>query len=236
MILVMPVSFLRLGCRILHTAQILTVLLCAGALVPHVQRPLAAQTSNGASQSLASPTDAVLRPGDAVRITVWRQPELSGEFRIAADGTIRHPLYRGVSVAGRPLAVVDQQIGSFLQSWEANPQWIVEPLFLVYVGGEVRQPQLYDLEPEVTVAQAVAMAGGPNDRADLRRVFLVRDGRTSQYNLNDTGSPARRVAVQSGDQIIVPRRHSFIRDTFVPTASVLAAVASIVNIYLRYTR
>src|SRR5215218_6153155 len=40
-------------------------------------------------------TEAVsLSPGDSVRITVWRKPEFSGDFIVAPDGTISHPLYR----------------------------------------------------------------------------------------------------------------------------------------------
>ena len=44
--------------------------------------------------------DPVLRPGDMLRITVWRHPEMSGDFAVAPDSTLVHPLYQAVRVAG----------------------------------------------------------------------------------------------------------------------------------------
>src|SRR5688572_4485310 len=80
-----------------------------------------AQTSAGARV----PRAGALNPGDVVRITVWRKPELSGEFVIAADGTVSHPLYRDVRVTGLPLDAVDARIREFLGKLEANPQFVI---------------------------------------------------------------------------------------------------------------
>lgn len=185
-----------------------------------------------AAQSPAAQT--VLSPGDAVRVTVWRQPELSGEFAIAADGSIQHPLYHEVRVAGVPLPEVETRLRAFLGRLESNPQFVVEPLLRISVAGEVGSPDLYTLRPEVTVAQAVVAAGGVRERGRWDRVRLLRDGREHLVDLTDTsaGSLAQS-PVRSGDQIIVERREDFFRDVLVPSASVTAAVVGILNLLVR---
>lgn len=45
--------------------------------------------------------DPVLRPGDALRINVWGHPVLSGDFAVAPDSTLVHPVYQAVKVAGQ---------------------------------------------------------------------------------------------------------------------------------------
>src|ERR1700736_1850648 len=64
---------------------------------------LRAQSVDGATA-----TTATLSPGDVVRIVVWRKPEFSGDFVVAPDSSITHPLYREVKVVGVPLHVVEE--------------------------------------------------------------------------------------------------------------------------------
>ncbi|MBA2670003.1 MAG: polysaccharide export protein [Gemmatimonadetes bacterium] len=178
----------------------------------------------------------VLRPGDALRVTVWRQAELSGEFEIAGDSTLAHPLYQQVKVAGLPLAEVRQRLLRFLSQFEENPQVALVPLLRVAVGGEVRQPSLYTFPPELTVTQAVARAGGPTERGRLDQVVLIRGGERVVFDASDARSSAATVLVRSGDQILVPRRRNLFREYIAPAASVAGAAASIVNVILRNRR
>src|SRR5205085_2341857 len=81
----------------------------------------------------------LLAPGDIVRIAVWRNAELSGEFVIGPDGSITHPLYREVKAAGVPVAEVERRVAVFLARYgEANPAFTVTALIRIFVGGEVR--------------------------------------------------------------------------------------------------
>jgi len=194
---------------------------------PSVDVPAAAKSTE------VNPSAAVLRPGDVVRITVWRKPELSGEFEVAADGTVRHPLYRRVQLAGVPLPTAESRLRSFLEEFESNPHFVIEPLLRVAIAGEVRQPNLYALPPETTIAQAVAYAGGLTDRARPDRVHIVRDGGGVVVDLADPGGVATRLSIRSGDQIVVDRRTSVFRDYVAPVASIAGAIAAVVNVYLR---
>ncbi len=175
----------------------------------------------------------VLEPGDGIRVAVWRQPELSGEFMIAADSTLRHPLYRVVKVAGVPMETVEQRMRAYLQQLDANPQFVLEPLMHVTVSGEVRSPSIYTLPPEVTVAQAVVRAGGATEAARTSEVRLRRDGREYVVDLTYPDLEAAQTPIRSGDQIIVPRRTNFFRDQVLPVMGTVTSVASFVYLVIR---
>ena len=153
--------------------------------------------------------DPTLRPGDILRITVWRQPEFSGEFYITADSSLAHPLYQTVRVGGVALSVVRHRLEDFLTTYVQDPQIVVEPLLPVTVGGEVSAPSLYRLPRETTIAQAVAQAGGATPLGRLDQVRVVRGDRVAMVDLTDVRSPYPEIPIVSGDQIFVTQRSTF---------------------------
>lgn len=193
--------------------------------------PLGSASAQGQAPALSDP---ILRVGDALRITVWRQPELSGELVIASDSTLMHPVYQRVKVAGAPLSVVKERLRSLLVTYEQDVQLVIEPLFPVTVAGEVRQPNLYRLRQGTTFAQAVALAGGPTELGRLDKVRVIRRNNAMTINLGSGYSRYEALTITSGDQILVTRRSSFnlLRDVMYPLASLTAAVAAV----LAYSR
>ncbi len=187
-----------------------------------------------AQQPARPPGDPILRVGDALRIDVWHQPELSGEFVIAADSTLMQPVYQGVKVAGAPLSVVRERLRTLLVTYEQNLQLVIEPRFSVTVAGEVRQPNLYRLRQGTTFAQAIALAGGPTELGRLDKVRVIRRDGAMVINLGSGYSRYEALTVASGDQILVSRRSNFnvLRDVMYPLASLTAAVAAV----LAYSR
>src|SRR2546425_1914579 len=179
-----------------------------------------ARTAPATLQPLAPP-DSLLRPGDVLRITVWRQPDFSGEFVINPDSTVAHPLLQALRVGGVPLGTVKARLRDFLATYEQNPRLVVEPLYPVTVAGEVHQPGLVALSRGTTLAQAVARAGGPTERGRLDRVRLVRGGTTRVFNLLSEDRSVAIMPVVSGDQVFVGRRSDFnvLRDVLYPVAS-----------------
>jgi polysaccharide export outer membrane protein len=176
------------------------------------------------------PTRQTLVPGDLVRITVWRQPELSGDFRITANGAIAHPLYQSVDVRNVPLADVAARLREFLTKFTNDPQVVVEPMLGVAVGGEVRTPGLLTVPLGTTVSQAIAQAGGLGDQANLKKVRLVRGNQQQMIDLADLRVNRGALPVESGDQIFISRRSSTFRDLIGPIASVLGAGAAIISV------
>jgi polysaccharide export outer membrane protein len=192
----------------------------------------------GAAQTRTSTAwdSLVLRPGDALRITVWRNPELSGEFAISGDGSITHPLYRSVRVTGIPLSAAESRVRAFLLRLENNPEFVVEPLLHVAIGGEVVRPNLYTLRPETSVADAVALAGGPTDRGRRDRVRLLRDGGETVLDLTKPQAGLAAMPIRSGDQLLVDRKSAVFRETLAPIITVAGATAAILNVILRAGR
>jgi protein involved in polysaccharide export with SLBB domain len=185
-----------------------------------------------AQESRASTEQSVLSPGDSVRIVVWRKPEFSGDFVVAPNGTITHPLFRSVQVGGMPFANAEANVRKFLTRFEENPEFVMEPLIRVAVSGEVERPAVFALRPETTIAEAVARAGGANEVGARNRVRVVRldvSGRQEQIivNLTDPTAGYGKIPVKSGDQIIVDRRKSFMRDVLLPTLGVIGSIASL---------
>jgi protein involved in polysaccharide export with SLBB domain len=205
----------------------LFLLLAATVGVLLAPAPGVAQTSSPEESS------AVLRPGDAVRITVWRNEELSGEFAVAEDGSIMHPLYRQIRISNLTLPAAEERIRAFLTTLESAPQFVVEPLLRVSVGGEVRQPSLYQLPPETSIAQAVALAGGATERGRLDRVRLFRGGEEIHVDLTRPEAGMAQEPIRSGDQIFVSRRISLFRDYIAPAGSLAAALVSFIGIITR---
>ena len=180
-----------------------------------------------------STPNLLLRPGDALRITVLRHPELSGEFPVNGDGVLVHPLYRELRVSGVPLSETEQMVRNVLARFDAKPEFVIDPLFQVSVAGEVRQPNLYALRPTTTIAQAVALAGGVSERGRLDHVRLFRAGNEYRVDLTRPERGMSTELVQSGDQIMVGRRSSVFRDYIAPAGSIIGAIAALVNIATR---
>lgn len=176
----------------------------------------------------------ILQPGDAVRVDVWERPQLSGQFLVGADSAISHPYYQEVKVAYLPLDVVVTRVRSFLQASETNPRVRVEPLLRISIGGEVRQPNLYTLGPETTIAQAVALAGGPTQLGRLDRVHLVRNGTESVVDLTSATEPLAQMPIRSGDQIMIGRKQAVFREYVMPVFAMIGSTAAIINVLLRY--
>lgn len=189
--------------------------------------PVAAQ-----EPSAPAATQSVLTPGDSVRIVVWRKPEFSGDFVIAPDGSITHPLYRAVTVAGVPYATAEANLRRFLARFEENPEFVMEPLVRVAVSGEVARPAVFAMRPETTIGEAVARAGGVREDGAPDHVQLLRldpSGRQQKIriNLSDPEGGSGTLPVRSGDQILVPLRKSFVKDVLLPTLGVIGSVASL---------
>lgn len=185
----------------------------------------------------AAAGDLTLRPGDHVRITViGEDKDLSGEFEVAPDGTLKHPIYSQLKVAGVPLSMLKDQFGSFLLRFQKEPKFEVEPLFKINVAGEVRTPNMYFLAPETTIAEALTHANGATDRGDADHVTVMRDGKKISFNLADTANYRDQPKVRSGDQINVAVRRNIVSgiSSITPLIGVTASLLSLTIVLLSH--
>lgn len=169
-----------------------------------------------------------LRPGDAVRLEIKDEPALSGQFPVGADGRLLLPLVGFVVVEGREFGDLAAEVEARYAGELADPVIRLTPLVRVAVLGEVRIPGLYPVDPTFTVADALAQAGGLLPTANRGKIQLVRGGEVVLAKL-DPRSETLRLAIRSGDQIVVPRRGWISENTPIligAAASVLAALVT----------
>lgn len=217
------------NCSIASVGWLLCVFAAASPPLFLGAQAVSAQSPSGSSVA----EEVVFRPGDVVQITVWRKPELSGEFVVAADGSIGNPFYADVKIAGAGVGDARQRIRNHVARIEADPLVWVEPVFRVAVVGEVRQPGLFPVRYPTTLGQAIAQAGGTTDAARLDRIQFVRNGVTQVVNLRDPAAAAARTVLLSGDEIVVPRRSTTFRDSLVPISTLASIAALLVTITSR---
>jgi polysaccharide export outer membrane protein len=162
------------------------------------------------SAPAVDPPDA-LQPGDAVRVQIWKEPELSGEFTVDADGELVLPKLGRLRATSLPVDVLVERITTEFLAFLNHTSVQVVPLRRVRILGAVRNPGLYPVEPTMTIADALALAGGATDMARSRRMELVRAGERVVYELSATTRIAD-APLRSGDQIYVPERSWFLRN------------------------
>lgn len=184
------------------------------------------------AQDTAPPldTNTVLHPGDLVRVTVWRSPEMSGDFAVGINGALLHPLYQAVPIAGVPMQEVDSRLRQFLTKYMTDPQIVVIPLLHLTVAGEVTKPSLYNLPRETSIGEAIANAGGPTQNGNLGKVLLFRSGKEYKIDLRSPLNEWATRPIESGDQIIITRQGSFWKDVFLPVIALAGSAASIINL------
>jgi polysaccharide export outer membrane protein len=191
---------------------------------------------NGAPQTLLaqerapSSEGATLQPGDVLLVAIWREEDLSGEFTVDASGTVTLPLLGEKKVSGIPMDRLRDMLIEDYRVQLRNPSIDVTPLRRIDVLGEVREPGVYKIDPTVSLAGAVALAGGATSAGDLNHLTVVRNGGVRERI--PSGTSLNTAQVRSGDQIFVGRRNWFERNsTFVVSAllSITGIVISVIR-------
>lgn len=174
----------------------------------------------------------VVRPGDALMLAIFGEPELSGEFLIDSRGIVQIPGLGDIEVAGlSPYAVKDRLREHLIARGNLEPSLSVQLLLRVAILGEVRQPGPYSVEPGASLLQLLSRAGGPTERADLTKAQVVREGRAVRVDLQSalSGSPTGRYVLNSNDVLYIPRKGGLTRETWTIILSSLTAVLSLAN-------
>lgn len=179
------------------------------------------------AQSLEAPATTAssnsLLPGDVIRVRIWREEDLSGEFQVDEDGFVVLPLLGRKPVVGIDPDLLRDQLTQEYGEYLVNPAVNVTLLRRIVVLGEVRVPGQYTLDATNSVADVIARAQGITPDGDAEDIVLVRDGRRLATGLSGTES-LQEAGIRSGDQIIVGQRGWASRNfsSIVGIASILA--------------
>lgn len=192
------------------------------SLLPAV--PAAGQTSSAAADTL--------RPGDAIRLEIWREPDLSGTFQIDERGIVVLPRLGPIEASALPPIELEDRLIEEYARFLRNPSIRVVLLRRVNISGAVQSPGLYPVDPTMTIADAISAAGGSIPTGDPNKVRLIRNGREIETNLRQ----ATRIAetqLRSGDQLYVPERNWFSRNAGIVSAVISASVSLVIALMLR---
>jgi protein involved in polysaccharide export with SLBB domain len=207
-----------------HTAPNPARRFCVAALL------LIATTSLGvasvAAQEAESARDVGLHPGDLVRVAIWREPELSGEFIVDSRGVLTLPMIGEQQVTGLTLDEVQARLVERFRVNLRNPAIQITPLRRVEILGYVNRPGIYPVDPTISLSGAIAMAMGANPHGDLRRIRIVRGDQVLLARVSAEQTLAA-VDIRSGDRIFVGEKSWFARNS---PAVISAAVALPVTI------
>ena len=159
-----------------------------------------------------------LQPTDVITLNVHGQPDLTNKTRITAEGYITFPLVGKVSVAGLTVPELEQKLKELLEK-----DYLVNAQVLAFIEeynsrqvsviGEVKSPGKYALpgEKEMTLMQAIAMAGGFTKFADLTKTKVMRsengEKKTIVINvksITEKGDKDQDIILRAEDIVVVP--------------------------------
>jgi polysaccharide biosynthesis/export protein len=179
-------------------------LLSASGIGIRFTAPASAQVQARASATTAD--NYVLGPNDRVRLKVYGEPDIAGEYEIDSSGQVSIPLAGHIRASGLTTRELERSISSALSKGIVrDPRVNVEVALYrpYYILGEVKKGGEYPYRLGLTVMDAIASAGGFTYRANENKVYLRRAGSAAEevYALD---AP---VQVFPGDNIRIAERY-----------------------------
>ncbi|MEM8689358.1 MAG: polysaccharide biosynthesis/export family protein [Pseudomonadota bacterium] len=166
------------------------------------------QGQNGLIIEPTAGTDTQYRmgTGDKIRLKVYGEPELSGEYVIDGAGVVNIPLIGSVRAKGNTVQQFQERVvAAFKNGYLNDPKVAAEVLNYrpFYITGEVKQGGQYPFRSGLTVQDSIAIAGGYTYRANVDKVYIRREGRDQEIAV----SLKQRVPIVPGDNIRIPERY-----------------------------
>lgn len=178
---------------------------------------MAAPSGSKSQKPASAPVDSktyVMGAEDVLRILVWNQQNLSGEFVVRPDGKISLPLVGDVMASDK----TPEQLASDIEQKLKDGKFLLDPNVTVqvfqvhskkyFIEGEVNHPGAYDLVVPTTIMQGLVNAGGFRDFANKKNIVILRDGGriVKHFNYNDVSRGKhieQNILLQPNDHIII---------------------------------
>jgi polysaccharide export outer membrane protein len=185
-------------------AFVLVLTACAGSSEEQLPRPAAATPGTATETSASNENDYRLGAEDKVKVTVFGEADLSGEFVVDSSGVLAAPYIGQIQVKGLTLREFESTYATKLREAEImrDPRVTAEVVSFrpIYVLGEVKKPGQYAFVSGMTVQKAVALAEGYTYRASESTVEITRGGKKITLDVTP------QTKVFPGDEIRIPER------------------------------
>nr|HDN01144.1 polysaccharide export protein [Deltaproteobacteria bacterium] len=157
----------------------------------------------------------LIGPTDILEIHIWREPDLSRTIPVRPDGKITLPLLNDVQASGlTPMelkAGIEKGLAKFIESPVVSVAVQEIHSKNIFVLGQVESPGQYPLQQDLTVVQALSLAGGLAEWADQSGIVILRKENGKQrrikFNYKDVSKGKHleeNIVLKAGDTIIVP--------------------------------
>ena len=166
-------------------------------------------------QEHAVPAVGELGAGDKFELRVHNEPELSGEFAVSSEGTINFPFLGRISVDGKTCAQLEDELTAGLAQGYLNQPSVRCSITeynskRIFIFGEVKTPGSFPYRSNITLIEAMALAGGFADRADTNKTKLSRVIRGTEIQVRVpvqeiVEGRSQNIKLLPGDIVYVPR-------------------------------
>lgn len=167
-----------------------------------------------------------------IRLRIWREPDWSGEFPVDLDGSVVFPRVGRYDVLADTPETLQERLLADYGQYLRNPSIEITVLRRVRIIGAVNDPGLHFLDPTITVADALALAGGATPIGDPDRIRIIREGREIAIDIRQS-TRIGDSAIRSGDQVFVPERSWVSRNAGVVAATITATVSLVIALFIR---
>lgn len=160
-------------------------------------------------------TEYLVKPGDILFVSVWREEDLQIEALVGPDGRFSMPLVGGVQAAGRSVTEIQDEIISRIETYIPDAVATVMLRAIegnkAFVVGKVNRPGPILMTSDTNVMQALSIAGGTAQFAGLKDIMILRGQGGSQtaipFNydeVEDGKKLEQNITLQAGDVVVVP--------------------------------
>lgn len=189
-----------------------TILMTLVVVITGTAPAAAQQTSPPDEVGVAITAGNHLEPGDVIRLRIWREETMSGEFRVDAEGAVVFPRIGTLQVTQKDPLELKAELVQAYERYLREPSIEVTFLRRISVGGAVQRPGVYHIEPTMTIRDVLLEAGGATPIGRTDRIELIRGDQVLQARLRQD-LPVVESPIRSGDQLYVPERNWLSRNT-----------------------
>lgn len=155
--------------------------------------------------------DYKIGPSDVLKIDVWDEPKFSGLFTVDQDGKFVYPLVGELVAGDQTTAQVKDTVSKALEKYVLKPRVDVTVQSVeskkYYLNGQINHPGEYLLATPTTILQAISKAGGLQDFANAKKIYVLRGSNRIPFNYKDVShgkNMEQNILLQPGDQVFVP--------------------------------
>jgi polysaccharide export outer membrane protein len=166
------------------------------------------------NQGTSAPVDSStykVGPSDILNIDVWHEQEFSGLYTVHSDGNITVKLVGELQAGGKTPNEIQDIVKAALAKFVLNPLVTVTVQDVIskryYLDGEINRPGEYALAIPTTVLEAISKAGGLQEFANSKKIYILRGDKRISFNYKDAirgKHLEQNILLEPGDHVVIP--------------------------------